>query len=184
MPRCICGLFDEMRFGLQPVTRRVWTLRGVEVAAPVDPHYQWGCTCGAMEVCGDGAGFLHTGGVSQEAAGCFFDQLAASDPAGFHLVIQDGAGFHLPEGRERLPASVRVITLPPCSPELNPIERLWDIVKDRICNRVRADLDELTTALNVVLREYWSTPGLVRSLAGKGWLPDQANSSSRNVLAA
>ena len=27
MPRCICGLFDERRFGLQPVTRRVWTLR-------------------------------------------------------------------------------------------------------------------------------------------------------------
>jgi DDE superfamily endonuclease len=174
----------QMRFGLQPVTRRVWTLRGVEVTAPVDPRYQWGYTYGALEVCGERAEFFHTDGVSQEATGCFFDQLAASDPGGFHLVIQDGAGFHLGEGHERLPANVRVVTLPPYSPELNPIERLWDIVKDRICNRVWTDLDELTTAINAVLREYWTTPSLVRSLIGQGWLLDQANSSTPNVLAA
>lgn len=177
-------VIDEMRFGLQPVTRRVWTLRGVEVTAPVDPRYQWGYTYGALEVCGDRAEFLHTDGVSQEATGCFFDQLSASDPEGFHLVIQDGAGFHLSEGHERLPANVRVVTLPPYSPELNPIERLWDIVKDRICNQIWRDLEELTTAINTVLREYWTTPALVRSLIGQGWLLDQANSSIPNALAA
>ena len=79
---------------------------------------------------------------------------------------------------------MRVLTLPPYSPELNPIERLWDIVKDRICNRVWADLEELTTAINVVRREYWSTPKLVRSLVGQGWLLDQANASTPSVLAA
>ena len=177
-------VMDEMRFGLQPVTRRVWTLRGVEVTAPVDPRDPWGYTDGAMEVCGDGAEFLHTDGVSQEATGGFFDPLAASDPAGFHLVIQDGAGFHLPAGHARLPASVRVVTLPPSSPELNPMERRWDIVKDRICNRVWADLEELTTAINVVLQEYWTTPKWVRSLVGQGWRLDQANSSTPSVLAA
>jgi DDE superfamily endonuclease len=170
--------------GLQPVTRRVWTLRGVEIPAPVDPHDQWGYPSGALEVCGDGAAFFHTDGVSQEATGGCFDQLAASDPEGFHLVIADGAGFHLPEGHERLPASGRVVTLPPSSPELNPIERLWDIVKDRICNRVWTHLHELTTASNVVLRESWSTPKLVRALFGHGWPLNQANSSSQSVLAS
>ena len=78
---------------------------------------------------------------------------------------------------------MRVITLPAYSPELNPIEKLWDIIKDRICNRVWEDLEELTTAINVVLREYWTTPKLVRSLIGQGWLHTQANSSSPRVLA-
>ena len=176
-------VIDEMRFGLQPVTRRVWTLRGVEVTAPVHPRYQWGYTYGALEVCGDGAEFFHTDGVGQEATGCFLDQLAASDPGAVHIVIQDGAGFHLDEEHERLPDNVRVITLPAYSPELNPIEKLWDIIKDRICNRVWEDLEELTTAINVVLREYWTTPKLVRSLIGQGWLHTQANSSSPRVLA-
>ena len=31
-----------MRFGLQPVTRRAWTRRGVEVVLPVEPRHQWG----------------------------------------------------------------------------------------------------------------------------------------------
>ena len=64
------------------------------------------------------------------------------------------------------------------------MERRWDIVKDRICNRVWADLEELTTAINVVLQEYWTTPKWVRSLVGQGWRLDQANSSTPSVLAA
>ena len=47
----------QMRFGLQPVTRRVWARRGVQVVLPVEPRYQWGYTYGALEVCGDGAEF-------------------------------------------------------------------------------------------------------------------------------
>src|SRR5689334_12926513 len=33
---------DEMRYGLQPVTRRVWSLRGLRPLCPVHPRYQWG----------------------------------------------------------------------------------------------------------------------------------------------
>ena len=79
---------------------------------------------------------------------------------------------------------MRVITLPPSSPELNPSERIWDVIKDRICNRAWEDLEELTAVMNGILAEYWSTPHQVRSLIGDGWLLDTANASSQNVLAA
>ena len=175
---------DEMRFGLQPVTRRVWTRRGVEVVLPVEPRYQWGYTYGALEVCGDGAEFLHTDGVSLEASRCFLEQVGRSAPEAMHIVIQDGAGFHHAEGAPELPANVRVIHLPPYSPELNPVERLWDVVKDRICNQVWKDLDELMGAISEVLTEYWTTPAKVRALMGDGWLLDTANASYPSVLAA
>ena len=87
-------------------------------------------------------------------------------------------------GAAQLPANVRMITLPPYSPELNPVERLWDVIKDRICNRAWEDLEELTGAISVVLAESWSTPRKVRSLIGEGWLLDTANASSQSVLAA
>jgi transposase len=175
---------DEMRFGLQPVTRRVWTRRGVEVVLPVEPRYQWGYTYGALEVCGDGAQFLHTDGVSLEASRCFLEQVGRSAPEAMHIVIWDGAGFHQDEGAQELPANVRVIHLPPYSPELNPVERLWDVVKDHICNRVWNDLEELMTAINKVLAEYWTTPAKVRTLIGDGWLLDVVNASYPSVLAA
>ena len=175
---------DEMRFGLQPVTRRVWARRGVEVVRPVEPRYQWGYTYGALEVGGDGAEFLHTDGVSLEASRCFLEQVGRSVPEAMHLVIQDGAGFHHAEGAAELPANVRVIDLPPYSPELNPVEKLWDVIKDEICNRVWEDLGELLAAINEVLSEYWSTPAKVRALIGEGWLLNTANASYPNVLAA
>lgn len=175
---------DEMRFGLQPVTRRVWTRRGVEVVLPVEPRYEWGYTYGALEVCGGGAEFLHTDGVSLEASRCFLEQVGRSAPEAMHIVIQDGAGFHHAEGALELPANVRVITLPPYSPELNPVERLWDVIKDQICNRVWKDLEELMAAINEVLAEYWTTPARVRALIGDGWLLDTANVSYPSVLAA
>lgn len=175
---------DEMRFGLQPVTRRVWTRRGQEVVAPVEPRYQWGYTDGALEVLGGSAEFWHTDGVSLEATQCFLEQIGRSAPEAMHLVIQDGAGFHPEEGAADLPANVRVIHLPPYSPELNPIERLWDVIKDRICNRHWESLEALLEAINAVLAQSWSQPSKVRSLLGEGYLLRTANSSSQNVLAA
>jgi transposase len=34
-------------------------------------------------------------------------------------------GFHLQDGDARLPDNLRIVTLPACSPELNPVEGLW-----------------------------------------------------------
>jgi hypothetical protein len=54
----------------------------------------------------------------------FLEELAGSDPGDSITLIMDGAGWH----RSRnllIPAGLRLIDLPPYSPELNPIERLW-----------------------------------------------------------
>ena len=81
-------------------------------------------------------------------------------------------------------AGVRAITLPPCSPKLNPVERLWDVIKDHLCNRAWADLEELMEAINAVLVEYRTTPARVRPLIRDGWLLDTANASYPNDRAA
>jgi transposase len=89
-----------------------------------------------------------------------------------------------PAGRPRFAASpsARHHTLPAYSPELNPIEKLWDIIKDRICNRIWADLEKLQAAINAVLKDYWDHPQKVRSLVGHGAVHAQTNVSSRSVL--
>ena len=52
------------------------------------------------------------------------------DPEAQHVVIADQAGFHLRPGDDRVPEGVHLIPLPPYSPELNPCEQLWDVIKD------------------------------------------------------
>jgi hypothetical protein len=83
-------------------------------------------------------------------------------------VIQDRAGFHLPENDPRLPSNVRL--LPPYSPELNPVEKLGDIVKDQICNRLYPTLRKLEDHLVGALRPWRTEPARVAALIGRGWL--------------
>ena len=77
----------------------------------------------------------------------FLEQIAASDPYAEHVIIWDGAGFHHRPEDPRLPKNLHLLPLPPYSPELNPIERLWDIAKDQICNRVFETLDAMEEKL-------------------------------------
>ncbi len=175
-------LMDEMRCGLHTETRRVWGLRGIRPVVTVQQKYQWEYVYGALEVAGGAAHFWYASTVDLDCNQAFLAQLSASDPASVHVVIYDGAGFHHRDGHAALPGNVRILNLPPYSPELNPVEKLWDVLRDGICNRVFATLDQLEEALTARLRRYWEDTGAVLSLLGSGWLHDQANASGRRVL--
>ena len=123
-------------------------------------------------------------------------------PSASSVLIQDGAGFasacrprpsgcaiaqavslrsaHLPENDPRLAANVRGITLPAYSPELNPVEKLWDQMKDAICNRVFATVEALREALTGWLEEFWSDGTRAFSLIGRGWLLASVNAGAKN----
>ena len=102
-------------------------------------------------------------------------EIARSDPGAVHVVIWDGAGFHHHDGDPELPGNVRLLRLPAYSPELNPVEKLWDIAKDGICNRLFETLDDLEDRLAERLRPFWEDAGRVASLVGSGWLLGEVN---------
>jgi transposase len=175
-------VMDEMRCGLHTEPRRVWGLRGFRPVVTVQQKYEWQYVYGALEVGGGAAQFWHVSTVDLDCNQAFLQQLAAADPASVHVIIYDGAGFHHRDGHAGLPSNVRIVHLPPYSPELNPVEKLWDIVRDGICNRVFPALAELRVALNAKLRPYWEDPSQVLSLLGSGWLLTQANAIGPTVL--
>jgi len=170
-------IYDEARYGLAPVTRRMWTTRGTEVVCPVNKQYKWGYVFGALQVGGAGCEFLLSPTVSKEADRSFLEQISRRDPDAMHVVIGDGAGFHHREKGplEAVPKNVRILTLPPYSPELNPVEKLWDIMKDSLCNRVYETLEEVEKDITRVLKGYWEDGRKVFSLIGNGYLLSKLN---------
>ena len=106
----------------------------------------------------------------------FLRQIAASDPAAEHVVIQDQAGFHPRPGDAGLPDRIHLLPLPPYSPEINSIEGLWDQVQDVTCNRRHESLDAWEATLTAALRPCWETPARVLSLIHH-WLQAQANAT-------
>ena len=173
-------VLDEHRYGLLPVIRRCWSLRGVRVHVPYATRYQWGYLHEAMEVDGENRmELLFTPAIDLDVHALFLAQLGQSDPTALHVVIQDQAGFHLQPGDARMPANVRVVPLPPYSPELNPVEKLGDLVKDAICNRLFKDLRTLEDAILAELADLRQGGAQVAQLIGEGWLPEKVNSGAR-----
>jgi transposase len=82
----------------------------------------------------------------------------------------------------RLPARVRIIDLPSYTPELNPCEQLWDLLKDDIANRVYASVARLRAAMKAPMQRYWDDPKAVLSLIGREWLQVQLNDSHRTQV--
>jgi transposase len=167
---------DEARFGLHTQSRRCWALRGQRVVLAQEQRYEWEYVYGAVEVVAGGAEFRFLPSVSLELSHGFLQQLADSDLHAEHVVIQDQAGFHPRPGNPALPARIHLLPLPPYSPELNPVEGLWDQVQEVTCNRHFTSLDELETALTTALRPFWETPARALSLVHH-WLHSQANAT-------
>jgi len=164
---------DEHRSGLKSVLRRCWTIKGHEVTAPHQDKYEWSYVYGAADIVTSRAEFLYTPTVSLEYTRAFLKQLAATDPGAIHIVIWDRAGYHpesLNKSDGKLFDVIRFVPLEPYSPELNPIEPLWDRVKDRLANEVWESLDNMESAITEVLKPFWDDVKNVWSLLGNTWL--------------
>ena len=170
---------DEHRYGLIPVVRRCWTLRGLRPTVRYQTKYEWSYLDSALEVDGEHAAqFLCLPGVSLALSHLFLQQLAARDPAAEHVVIWDQAGFHPQPQRHTLPERVHLIALPPYSPELNPVEIIGDLIKDRIANTLWATLEAMEEALGEELRPIYESAERVRRLVSHPWLVDQLNATA------
>ena len=149
---------------------------------PVYPRYEWAYVYGAAEVGGQArVEFFYSPSVNLQWSKLFLEQVAAREPGATHVVLWDGAGFHPQDGAAGLPENVRLLPLPSYSPELNPIEGLWDQLKDSLCNKVFASLRALEDAMSDFLQPFWENAERVRDLIGNGWLLARAEAFFRQL---
>ena len=175
-------VYDEMRYGLHPLLRKMWSLIGTRVVAPVNRRFKWGYLFGAIEVEGSGSEFLYTDGLSKDFDAAFIKQVSSSDPDKIHVIIGDGAGFHHKQGQDNeslIPSNVKILTLPPYSPELNPIEKLWDVVKDTVCSINWKSLDQLEEQITTTLKALWERPEGFSSLFTSSYLRTELNAINK-----
>ncbi|WP_105013964.1 transposase [Salinibacter sp. 10B] len=72
-----------------------------------------------------------------------------------------------------IPENVRVIFLPPYSPELNPVERFWEDLKDHLAFHLHQTLSKLKERVSEKLHSY--TDEAVPPLTGYQYLIDTSN---------
>lgn len=126
----------------------MWAERGTRPAAPKQTAYQNLHVLTAVCPATGRAEGLVVARLNTAAVQAFLDQLSASVPEGTHVVlVWDGAGYHSASTALVVPPNVTPVTLPPYSPELNPVERLWLYLRQRFwSNRVYKDYAALERA--------------------------------------
>lgn len=161
---------DEGRFGLLGTPRRCWAPHRVRpvVGARLERKYLYAFAAvsphdGVMDS-------LILPWVSAETMSIFLAEVARRHTDEFVLMAMDQAGWHL-AGDLAVPDNMRLIFLPPYSPELNPAEHLWESLRERcFANHVFRDLDAVEQTLSDGLWVLENNPLGVQSMTGFNWI--------------
>ncbi|MCS4139390.1 transposase [Salinibacter ruber] len=150
-----------------PITRDRITLSGVKPIQVQKPGYQNFYLYGAVEPTTGERFLLERPNLDSDGFQDFLDGFSRRFPQSTNILILDNGRFHKARALS-IPENVRLIFLPPYSPELNPIERLWEDLKGHLAFDLHETLSELKERVSEKLRSY--TDEAVASLTGYQYL--------------
>ncbi len=165
-----------MRVGLIGEVRRVWAPRGVKVVQPQEYTHEWTyllLTVNPLRGALRWAWVLNMKGTSLAPV------LRQWVPRGLRTLVWDGARGHRGSAYDGL--KVHRIEQPPHSPELNPVERIFEYLRDAVEGKVYGTLDAKREAIEHELRRLAACPQQVKSLAGWEWICKAIDKFKRNL---
>ena len=151
-------------------TTRRWARRGTRPRAPHDQRTQSAYIFGA--ICpreGKGAGLVLPR-CNTEAMTLHLREISRAVKPGAHtVVLLDQAGWHGSKGLE-VPDNITLLSLPPRSPELNPVENVWQFIRDNwLSNRVFKSYDDILDHCCYAWNSLIDQPWKIMSIGTRQW---------------
>jgi len=161
---------DEARVGQKTKITRRWAKRGTRPVAPKDQRTRsvwiYGAICPARGV---GAALMlpvcNTMGMNLH-----LQEISAIITPGAHaIVIVDQAGWHFSKGLE-IPNNITLLPLPPRSPELNPVENVWQFIRDNwLSNRIFTSYNDIVDHCCFAWNQLIDQPWRIMSIGLRRW---------------
>ena len=108
--------------------------------------------------------------ANTEAMSLFLEEVGRRYPDEYILMFMDQAGWHKSKGL-RIPANIELAFLPPYSPELNPQEQIWDVLREKFFgNKLFKSLDAVVDAAVKGLQHLEASPLTVAHLTKRAWI--------------
>ncbi len=162
---------DEARVGQQGSLSYVWAPIGSRPPMVRDTRrdsvYLFGAICPQRAA---GAAIILPA-VNIEGMNMHLEEISSQvAPGSVAAVICDGAGWHA-KGRElTVPDNIVLVTLPPYSPELNPMENVWQYLRaNKLSARIWDSYDEILAACAEAWNWLIKDPERIRSIATREW---------------
>ena len=159
-----------MRLGQKNKITRRWARRGTRPRARTDLRtksaYLFGAICPAR---GAGAAIVMPH-ADTRAMQHHLDEIAhLVHPKAHALVILDQAAWHTTE-KLRLPDNLSLLALPPKSPELNPVENVWQFLRqNKLSNRIFDSYEAIVTVACNAWNSLVADPARITSIGTRAW---------------
>src|SRR3954453_22607506 len=167
---------DEARVGQQGTLTRVWARRGTRPRAPRDRRYAWAYLVGA--VCPERAvgAALVLPHADAAATGLHLAEIGRHVTPGAHgVVVLDGAGWHAAGGLA-VPGNLPLLPLPRYSPELNPVENVWEYLRqNKLSHRVWPDYEAIVATCCEAWNWLAAAPDRLASIPRREWAKPVTN---------
>ena len=160
---------DETRFGQKGRLTKIWAETNTRPIKINQNEHKSAYLFGAVNpITGNSHGLI-VSTVSTDLMNLFLAQISKKMSRWKHCVlIVDGAGWHRSDDI-LVPKNITLLPLPPYSPELNCIERLWNWIKDNYLSlKVFPNEDAIYEA--GCLAWQHATPEIIRSVCHTPWL--------------
>ena len=164
---------DEVWADFQPLAQLEFI--GHRLPLPKQIEFKWGYLWAEVEVLSGEVNVWLVEKVDKEVVALLVEKMAERWGQKVAIVWDNAKAHQVARGK--LPCTFKAIFLPPYSPELNPVERLFEELRRKVANRVFESLEELEAALVEALKEYWDDREKVRKLCGYEWIVAQLQSS-------
>ena len=155
---------DELRFGLWGHVRRRWGRKGVKIIQQVQIEFVWQYLVLAVDVVKCELHWAWASRMNQTQLLPIFESWSPD------AVIWDGASAH--RGQAMGQVGFARIAIPPYSPELNPPERVFEVIRQAVEGVVYPSLQGKRHAIDRELRRLNANKAQLLTLIGWDWIVD------------
>ena len=161
---------DEMRLGQKNPRTRRWARRGTRPRALTDLRttsaYLFGAICPKR---GTGAAVVMPRADTHAMQHHLNEIARGLAPKAHAVLVLDQAGWHTTD-KLRLPENLSLLPLPPKSPELNPVENVWQFLRQtKLSNRVFAGYEAIVIAACEAWNSLIADPARITSIGTRQW---------------
>lgn len=159
---------DEAGFGRINKPKYCWCFPGLRPTVPCHHIREYRYAYGAVEPLTGESCFLILPYSNTDCMNVFLQELAAKYPEDRILLVCDGAAWHKSKALI-IPDNIRLLFLPPATPEMNPIEQIWkEIRKLGFRNEIFQTLDKVVDRLCDTICSL--SKGTIKSITGRNWI--------------
>jgi transposase len=161
---------DEARFGRINKPKRCWCPKGIRPSVPCQIVREYTYAYSAVSPLDGEMVSLILPYANTACMSLFLKEVSERYPEDKIMMVMDCAGWHRSKTLN-IPENITLFPLPPYSPELNPVESIWDEIREKgFHNEVFNSMSLVETRLSNTIFNLELNKSRVKSITGWDWI--------------